>query len=339
MHPELDGESELCYTVHDIVPSSVDSKEVGQMKPRWLLLGVSVLCLLLVFPAAVLSQGYSVDAGCGTATIDGYVGGSEWANAGTVPLYEGDYIDAAPSDDGGHLEGVAPSAVQVGHALFMNDGQYLYVGAILDDPEGEVPDEPTNFQVLLSMAFEDEPAGAPDAWVDCTWQAASCDPPDLEDEGVLFGETQQGAHPGPPDYTWFGHYAASHERCDDEPAFTGVTYKGLPQGSGTHMEMRVDLETSPINNPDPAAGDCFDLRWLAVFSWGQSPTGATGGLGAGWPSEPVDYSPYGGECTVLCLNPCTVEEEFVPEPGTILLLGSGLMGLAGYAGLRWRSRE
>jgi len=34
-----------------------------------------------------------------------------------------------------------------------------------------------------------------------------------------------------------------------------------------------------------------------------------------------------------------LEEEFVPEPGTVLLLGSGLMGLAGYAGLRWRSRE
>ena len=33
------------------------------------------------------------------------------------------------------------------------------------------------------------------------------------------------------------------------------------------------------------------------------------------------------------------EPEFVPEPGTVLLLGSGLMGLAGYAGLRWRSRE
>jgi hypothetical protein len=34
-----------------------------------------------------------------------------------------------------------------------------------------------------------------------------------------------------------------------------------------------------------------------------------------------------------------LEPEFVPEPGAVLLLGSGLMGLAGYAGLRWRSRE
>ena len=39
----------------------------------------------------------------------------------------------------------------------------------------------------------------------------------------------------------------------------------------------------------------------------------------------------------LVAEVCQVE--FVPEPGSILLLGSGLAGLAGYATLRWRARE
>jgi hypothetical protein len=41
--------------------------------------------------------------------------------------------------------------------------------------------------------------------------------------------------------------------------------------------------------------------------------------------------------TILFAEVC--EPEFVPEPGSIMLLVSGLAGLAGYATLRWRARE
>jgi hypothetical protein len=51
-----------------------------------------------------------------------------------------------------------------------------------------------------------------------------------------------------------------------------------------------------------------------------------------------DSSGRAGAVTITVAEDCTVpEEEFVPEPGTILLVGSGLMVLAGYGALRFRS--
>jgi hypothetical protein len=324
------------------------------VKQRWLLLAVSVVVLFVVAPTAVLSQNGEL-AGCGSAVIDGVVHPAEWANAVKLRmngLFESpgsiiwwhNYAEEAPAAR--DRAGVSQDQDwdTKGWLYVMNDDGYLYVASTMNMGE----EHPDWWFTSFRVGFTDQPCGQPRRWVDDRYAADSCS--DNPEEGYFYAEEQvwdgdpsgDGPYflPSSEEDDWYG--------CEDWSADPGVV-----TAMGQHSvawEMRIDLDSSRLSCVDPGAGNCF--RFYADIEEAFCPAeegedcaepyddGAEWEAGwAEWP--PVGYEGWEGPDSfgTLCLNPCEVEEEaFVPELGTIALLGSGLASLAGYAGLRLKKR-
>jgi hypothetical protein len=286
------------------------------------------LVVLSAVPAGAIAQG-GVEAGWAhsPASLDGIIGSAEWADATQVALTPSILISApSPADTpiawssitAGNQD-VSPDQVS-GWARFMNDSRYLYIAVALD--VGAPSATPDRALEMLTLWFEDEPTVG-----DGTWAASLCT--QNVDEGYF--ESLYTVGNGTVDYNALGTLA--------EEGF--CTYSQSPPGYGrafgwgsANWEVRIDLGASALQ---AAPDDCVYLgvyvgseeyfdQELRVSGAGEWPQGIFGG----------DKPDVLGE---VCLAEEPMEEEFVPELGSLALLGSGLMGLAGYAGLRWRTRR
>ncbi len=289
------------------------------------LLCVGLLALMAI-PATAFSQG-GVQSGWTDSppTINGKISAGEWSDATRVNLYpiKENGVLGLGHNLGDLTLGEEVRTEQVsGWARFMNDARYLYLAASLDI--GAPGGDPDYYYTDLFFFFEDEPAIG-----DGKWAASLCnqDP----DEGAFVSE---GLHVPREEYDNDYFIPISEDEWCAPPELDPVGYSRAYGWGSINWEVRFDLTRSAL---DVAPGDCFNLGLLLGSEelyfddqwdgWGQALWPAS--LAEGDPDSPDVFGQ-------VCL---AAPEEFVPEPGSVVLLGTGLAGLGGYAALRWRSRR